>query len=89
MYPEKAYKVVAACLRLEYDKIGKFMDRAAALQTRLSGLDKKGADVSETQADIYKKRTKFRKTLSEEVINVTNNDKVAHQLSSQSFLNLK
>lgn len=89
LYPEKAHRAVAARLGLEYDEIGKFMDRAAALQTRSSGPGKKGADVSEAQADMYKKRTKFREAPSEEVTDVTSPDRVAHQSPSPSFSGLK
>lgn len=85
LYPEKAHRAVAARLGLEYDEIKKFMDRAATLQRRSSGLGKKGADVSEAQADLYRKRTKFKEAPSEEVTDVTSPDRVAHQSPSSSF----
>lgn len=85
LYPEKAHRALAARLGLEYDQIKKFMDRAAILQRRSSGPGKKGADVSEAQTDLYRKRTKFKEAPSEEVTDVTSPDRVVHQSPSSSF----
>lgn len=85
LYPEKAHRALAARLGLEYDEIKKFMDRAAILQRRSSGPGKKGADVSEAQTDLYRKRTKFKEAPSEEATDVTSPDRVVHQSPSSSF----
>lgn len=89
IYPAKAHRALAARLGLEYDEIKKFMDRAAALQQRSSGPAKKGADVNEAEADLYRKRTKFKEAPSEEVTDITSPDRMAHKSPSSSFSALK